>query len=191
MKLCVCQHCGIEFKARDDRPGVYCSRSCTHHGRQKRSQKICETCGKQYIAKTCRDSRYCSIECRASGREKRILHTCPQCGVQFNTKASRDAVYCSVSCLIQHKGWIVGQAIERFYSTSAWRKSARLAKSRDSFRCHRCGESKNLSVHHCISRSRGGSDDLENLITLCSCCHAKVHVFKRRVNRLNLMQMSY
>lgn len=30
-------------------------------------------------------------------------------------------------------------------------------------------------MHHIIYRSKGGSDEIENLITLCETCHKKLH----------------
>lgn len=41
--------------------------------------------------------------------------------------------------------------------------------------CAACGSTSNLQYHHLIPRSRGGSDDETNLITLCGDCHAKAH----------------
>lgn len=49
---------------------------------------------------------------------------------------------------------------------------------RDSHICQHCkGKSKDgkLEVHHIVFRSNGGSDEAENLITLCKTCHDKVH----------------
>jgi 5-methylcytosine-specific restriction endonuclease McrA len=54
---------------------------------------------------------------------------------------------------------------------------------RDHFRCQECGYYKHLEVHHIIPRSKGGSDDPSNLITLCTRCHGKKHGFKKRENR--------
>ena len=42
---------------------------------------------------------------------------------------------------------------------------------RDSWKCQSCG----LEVHHKEFRSHSGDDSEENLITLCSTCHASVH----------------
>lgn len=50
--------------------------------------------------------------------------------------------------------------------------------TRDSYTCQHCkGKSKDnrLEVHHIVFRSNGGSDEQENLITLCKCCHDKIH----------------
>ena len=46
---------------------------------------------------------------------------------------------------------------------------------RDAWRCQVCGRMQNLEVHHIEFRSQGGSDADENLITLCSACHAAKH----------------
>ena len=46
---------------------------------------------------------------------------------------------------------------------------------RDGWRCQSCGTMSNLEVHHKQFRSHSGHDSEENLITLCSTCHASVH----------------
>src|ERR1039457_7101042 len=46
---------------------------------------------------------------------------------------------------------------------------------RDGWRCQSCGTMSNLEVHHREFRSHSGEDSEENLITLCSVCHARVH----------------
>ncbi|MGA8490044.1 MAG: HNH endonuclease [Terriglobales bacterium] len=45
---------------------------------------------------------------------------------------------------------------------------------RDGWRCQACGAMSNLEVHHQEFRSHGGDDSEQNLITLCSACHATV-----------------
>ena len=46
---------------------------------------------------------------------------------------------------------------------------------RDGWRCQSCGAMSNLEVHHKEFRSQSGDDSEQNLITLCSACHATVH----------------
>jgi 5-methylcytosine-specific restriction endonuclease McrA len=46
---------------------------------------------------------------------------------------------------------------------------------RDGWRCQSCGTMSNLEVHHRKLRSHSGADTEENLITLCTACHARVH----------------
>lgn len=50
------------------------------------------------------------------------------------------------------------------------------AKARDGHKCQCCGRKNcRLEVHHLLPRSRGGSDKLANLITLCTNCHHLAH----------------
>ena len=56
--------------------------------------------------------------------------------------------------------------------------SREFSLSRDKYICQNCkGKSKDkrLEVHHIIYKQNGGSDDVDNLITLCKTCHDKVH----------------
>jgi 5-methylcytosine-specific restriction endonuclease McrA len=46
---------------------------------------------------------------------------------------------------------------------------------RDGWRCQACGTMSNLEVHHKEFRSHSGQDSEENLITLCTRCHARLH----------------
>lgn len=50
--------------------------------------------------------------------------------------------------------------------------------SRDNYTCQHCkGKSKDsrLHAHHIVFRSNGGSDEAENLVTLCKTCHDILH----------------
>lgn len=47
---------------------------------------------------------------------------------------------------------------------------------RDNYTCQICGKKNiRLEVHHIIYRSQGGTDDENNLITLCENCHKDIH----------------
>lgn len=57
--------------------------------------------------------------------------------------------------------------------------------NRDGYKCQHCkGKHKDskLEVHHIIFRSRSGSDEAENLITLCHTCHRALHDGKIKPN---------
>lgn len=57
--------------------------------------------------------------------------------------------------------------------------------NRDNYKCQFCkGKHKDskLEVHHIIFRSKGGSDEPENLITLCRTCHKDLHDNKIKPN---------
>ena len=50
-----------------------------------------------------------------------------------------------------------------------------IALERDERKCAECGYSQQNVVHHIIKRADGGTDDINNLITLCPICHANKH----------------
>lgn len=55
--------------------------------------------------------------------------------------------------------------------------------SRDNHTCFfKCKDSKRLEVHHIKFRSNSGTDNPNNLITLCEKCHKKVHAGKLELN---------
>ena len=41
--------------------------------------------------------------------------------------------------------------------------------------CAICGNKDFLEYHHLTEKSKGGTDDHDNLILLCACCHAAIH----------------
>ncbi len=49
--------------------------------------------------------------------------------------------------------------------------------ARDKHRCRApgCGRTRFLEVHHIVSREQGGSNEAENLMTLCASCHRLWH----------------
>src|SRR5262249_33351376 len=54
----------------------------------------------------------------------------------------------------------------------AWIERRREVLARDGGRCVRCGTNTGLlDAHHIIARRHGGTDELDNLITLCKVCH--------------------
>ena len=59
--------------------------------------------------------------------------------------------------------------------TEAYTQLSRQVLDRDGWRCQNCGNASQLQVHHLRFRSALGDDSLENLITLCVVCHARIH----------------
>ena len=56
---------------------------------------------------------------------------------------------------------------------------------RDGWRCQSCGAMSNLEIHHKEFRSHSGHDSEENLITMCTRCHAGVHHNPNHISFLN------
>ena len=69
------------------------------------------------------------------------------------------------------KSWGYQQGFNYGFSS---RKEA--VMNRDFYTCQICGaKNTRLEVHHIVYRSKGGTDDEDNLITLCESCHKKIH----------------
>lgn len=60
-----------------------------------------------------------------------------------------------------------------------WNEVSEECKARDNNRCVNCGQPRGgrykLNAHHIISLRQGGTNTLDNLVTLCEACHASVH----------------
>jgi len=55
-----------------------------------------------------------------------------------------------------------------------WYEIRALALSRDNYQCGNC-HAPAIHVHHIVPLSKGGTNDLSNLRSLCENCHKKVH----------------
>jgi 5-methylcytosine-specific restriction endonuclease McrA len=59
-------------------------------------------------------------------------------------------------------------------SKAQWQRIRKAVRARDGNACRNCGASGDgvrLSVHHWLPANLGGTDDMSNLVTLCSTCH--------------------
>lgn len=56
-----------------------------------------------------------------------------------------------------------------------WDEIRQKVLTRDSYKCGNCEQANDLHVHHIIPLSRGGSNRITNLITLCKKCHSLLH----------------
>ena len=64
------------------------------------------------------------------------------------------------------------QAMRQQTQSASWSAAKRAALARDG-KCQKCWATAELQVHHIKERVNGGTDGLENLLTLCSDCHAE------------------
>ena len=57
-----------------------------------------------------------------------------------------------------------------------WRELSDQVRKRDGYRCTQCGaKDVELHVHHIVPLSLGGSNEDNNLTTLCDYCHGEIH----------------
>lgn len=66
------------------------------------------------------------------------------------------------------------------FKSLSWTTMRKRVLYRDGFQCQICGDAYPLAfdgalfVHHIVRRALGGSDNSDNLITLCDLCHGGV-----------------
>ena len=101
---------------------------------------------------------------------------------QFDTALMKNPAL--ISEKVRHWGYQKG-----FDYSFASRREAVL--HRDNYTCQICGKKHTrLEVHHIVYRSQGGTDDENNLITLCEDCHSGIHhgkiVLTKKSKKMNL-----
>ena len=82
------------------------------------------------------------------------------------------------SPLVKNNKWMYQKGLKfGFANTKAF------VLNRDKYTCQHCKTKQGiLEVHHIIFRSNGGSDEPDNLITLCRHCHKELHLGKINLN---------
>lgn len=105
--------------------------------------------------------------------DERFRPFCRWCGVRLSDRRRR---YCGKD----HESQWVSEVLLR----EAFWYQRKKALKRDNYECSHCGISERehkrkhaqgLHVHHIIMRSNGGSNYVDNLLTLCRDCHIEVH----------------
>lgn len=122
-----------------------------------------------------------------------VVHlSCEHCGDKYHRreKYADESRFCSRSCSAQWHAENNPDSGPNLDPTDAKKEPRAAALRRDEHACKRCGEdvgpqrdtsTRDVEVHHLIPKSAGGTDHLDNLVTLCSHCHTKVHGDMRRI----------
>jgi HNH endonuclease len=175
-----------------------CSRSCavrvavTAHvdgAKWKSTTKTCEHCGDGYVASTrysIETQRFCSASCASQhswdeGTHPRsvekIEKRCRVCDavIVLNPSLREVRFTCSLEC---RGKWQAESGLWSGKNNGAWKGGTSAfwkakARERDDYTCQVDGcdvrhEGKGTHAHHKLPVVAGGSDDLDNLITLCS-----------------------
>lgn len=165
--------------------------------------KTCPICNKQFEAKT--NKVFCSLECsaknssiksseRRSAKRKKVFEqmdsvkTCLVCGKQFEvTQQHRKKKYCSSECCKKAERLYGGKKETdlNYKDQIRFGGNKKQILQRDNFTCQMCGSEHQLIVHHldesgCLETP---NNELDNLITLCRSCHAKLHSLYRAMKR--------
>lgn len=68
-------------------------------------------------------------------------------------------------------------------NSAEWARQRRRCFARDGYRCRWCGKRGKLEAHHDTPVDEGGTDDLDNLLTVCRGCHIAHHRAERERQR--------
>lgn len=174
--------------------------------RDQKAEMACQVCGQVFHPKH-KTSKYCSNTCKAKSRRLPV-RTCNHCGISFKP-FTRTTKYCSSTCFHEshrlrmsgenNPSYIDGRSKnKRCYRGSEWNFVRIEAYKRDGYTCQHCGVKcisrraltnengdKLIQCHHINFWSKTQDNSLENLVTLCASCHAKVHFGNIDINEPN------
>jgi hypothetical protein len=124
---------------------------------------------------------FCSVQCCGKSRRENEIN-CPVCRTPFLSKLGRQLT-CSRSCANKqrdrrekkgpnHNKFLLGRALKGKIATHRFLNKDKLPM------CEKCKHDNwnILQVHHIIEKSKGGSNELDNLLLLCPNCHAREHL---------------
>ena len=171
------------------------------------STSQCKKCGTDFkprCSTSCFCSKTCSIRSRANFLEDRV---CAHCGSEYKPTNSKSK-YCNHKCFAEshqsrmkgenNPSWLDGRSYEkRCHRGHDWESQRRLAYKRDVYTCQHCkvrcvgrremreGNAHRLiQCHHIVFWKDSPDNSLENLVTLCVSCHAKLHFGNIDINEL-------
>jgi 5-methylcytosine-specific restriction endonuclease McrA len=87
----------------------------------------------------------------------------------------------AIVLLLKQKATVINKRVIRlveyikvpFHKMIRARPSRIAIYQRDGNRCQYCGATRRLTIDHVVPRSKGGSDDWDNLVVACSSCNTK------------------
>ena len=192
----ICPVCLSEFdrllSQKKDSQAIYCSRHCAYKGRALGITKRTVTSPYQIV----------------KSQEKPVFVPCLHCHREIRTIPSLEdrKKFCSKRCQFSYwktsmKGdsnpaWVDGRSYsKRCHRGHDWDKQRLAVYKRDNYTCQSCGthcigrkgmnksnSHQLIQCHHIVFWSVTEDNSLENLVTLCASCHAKVHSGNLDVN---------
>jgi len=94
------------------------------------------------------------------------------------TEVVIEQVSFDISSMIAERKLVGTESQQKRYEGKNFREKV---LKRDGYTCQICGSKKNLEAHHIVPRSKGGTNLVENGITLCKDCHRAVHEGKIKI----------
>jgi 5-methylcytosine-specific restriction endonuclease McrA len=182
-----CPTCSKEFKVKPSHAKTrkYCSKECMAAGYTKEKLiRACLTCGKEfevYNNKYRKDAKFCSNQCRGthySGENH------PQYEHGFGNKHPekmkeyRKRYYEENKDLCYQRAFIGKAKRREMEAGHTWEQWIQLLKEHDN-KCFYCKKKmtkkegpKQRTRDHIIPVSKGGTDDIENIVPACRSCNS-------------------
>lgn len=172
-----CKNCDAIFQPMTTHQ-VYCNSNCSKdfysklNKKDKKEKKItCLNCNRTFSSEFLR--KYCNDECSKAFYRKMRRKNIPESSLKtiIENKVIRILEKAKTTKPLE----CFGVVISEFNLDSFSEKIKTDVKNRDKHCCQIC-EAKNerLEVHHILKRKLGGSNELDNLITLCVKCHRAI-----------------
>jgi hypothetical protein len=140
---------------------------------RSRRRARCWNCHKfldNYEHFECRSCGWILCGCGACGcGQVQSFHRCPKCGSNFRVLDCRGSYpFCSPACR-----YLALSVYSEYLKSPEWQQRRKLCLERDNQSCQDCGLPAN-EVHH-LTYERIGNERLEDLLSLCTPCHALRH----------------
>ena len=145
--------------------------------RETMARHECPTCGRDDFAREVDMKAHHTIAHDVSLVDTEDPSKCPLCGRVFASEAGMKA----------HHMLIHAESIAESRSLS--QSTRQTVLDRDDYRCQRCNdavtpidrEGPDFQLHHLIPFSAGGANHPDNLVVLCTDCHAHAHQRMKRI----------
>lgn len=187
----ICPVCKQTFTSNKSRSKMYCSRECSSKDRSVKETRKCPGCGVEFSCRKKSRQIYCSNVCADTHRKPRpklqvVNSKCHWCGSYFESYPSENKKFCSRECYeaCRPKTGSITRTNKR--RGKNWSRQSRLALERDGYKCQICFKKLGVrkwdyGIHHIkpfrlFNGDYETANQLSNLISLCSHCHAMVEL---------------
>lgn len=200
-----CKLCAEEIICRNN---LYCKKCNINRKKKPIRKNLCESCNKIFKTKYL-STKYCSDYCRKivvneknklRARKKgkgyrygKIKSTCKFCEKEFSLNAPTH-IFCSIECRKKYYENIQNFTTIRETKSTKWLRLRFEILKRDNFTCQYCGrnvreDNIKINIDHIIPRSKGGNNDIINLITSCKECNLGKSDFLLSDNRFKILKV--
>jgi hypothetical protein len=147
-----------------------------------RTERTCKLCGDTFLAENKEinrgNAKYCSLSCSAkvqTKNKKHVKNICIVCNVEF-LSYSKHSKYCSGACKSKYYRLVTSEGT---YSTKTFKRIF------NNIPCEICNWNEGgRDLHHIIPVKDGGTNNINNLISVCPNHHRLIHEKKITTDEL-------